>query len=69
MLVPVSRRTRLAAEAHGVRETDESGRLSYARTGRRCSIKVSLTCSTTHRFALGRLDVDAQQRDMDSGRV
>jgi hypothetical protein len=53
VLVAVSRRTGLATEAHSVRDTDDSGRLSYSRTSRRCGINVPLTCSTTHRIATG----------------
>ncbi|MDX2824552.1 hypothetical protein PV416_26505 [Streptomyces ipomoeae] len=48
--MPVNRRMRLAAEAQRVPHTDDSGRLSYSWTRRRCGIIVPLVCSTTHRF-------------------
>lgn len=53
VLVPVSRRTMFAVDAHRVRDTEDSGRLSYSRTRRRCSIRVPLTCSTIHRLRIG----------------
>jgi hypothetical protein len=40
VVVPVSRRTRFAVEAHKVCDTDEAGLDSYSRTSRRCSISV-----------------------------